>query len=117
METLTGLRSMAEFTPELFEPLTGQALTFLRPAGPDGARVAVQLDLVRVTISAATLPPGFRRQFSAIFALRGAAPLDDRYLHALSHLGFELCDVLLSRVAVPGLEPHDVAIFYEMVIG
>jgi hypothetical protein len=117
METLTGLRSLAEFTPELFEPLTGQALTFLRPAGPDGARAAVRLELVRVTIPGATLPPGFRRQFSAIFALRGAAPLDDRYLHALSHPDFELCDVLLSRVAVPGLDPHDGAIFYEMVIG
>lgn len=116
MEAAAELHKLVNYTPELFQPLVGLQVPFLRPPAVDGTREEVCLDVIRVTAS--KLPPaaGFRRQFSVLFGLREAAPLDHYLLHALVHRDFEPCDLLLNRVVVPELRTTDGTMFYELVI-
>ena len=114
MET-TAAYPVAEFQAEIFRPFLQEPFTLLRPMPPGVASPRVELTLVEVKeMATSTLRP--RPPFSLLFALRDAAPLEDRFLHRLVHPNFEKCDLLLSRVTIPD-DPRDGTMFYEIVFG
>ncbi len=106
---------ISDFSAEMFRPLEGRAVRFLRPAPQGSNPEPVDLTLIAVRESAGTPRPGLRRPFSLLFTLRVRAPLADDLLHQLSHPDFEPCALLLSRVSVPELDSRDGTMFYELV--
>jgi hypothetical protein len=110
--------AIQDFAAEMFRPLVGRTLAFLRPApSPDGQRARVEMELIQVRVSASGNRDAKRQPFSLLFTLRQESPLDDRLLHQLAEPGFEECELLLSRVSVPDLDRHDGTMFYEAVFG
>jgi hypothetical protein len=115
-----GLQS---FAAEMFQPMVGRMVAFLRPApspdatSPDGGRARVEMELIDVRVSTSGNFAGKRQPFSLLFTLRHVAPLDDRLLHQLAEPGFEECELLLSRLYVPELDRRDGTMFYEAVFG
>jgi hypothetical protein len=107
--------ALSDFTAEMFRPLQGSKVRFVRPTPQGAAHETVDLTLVAVQESDGSPRPGFRRPFSLLFTSQDQAPLQDRFLHQLSHPDFEACVLLLSRVSVPDLDPRDGTIFYELV--
>jgi hypothetical protein len=110
--------ALRDFAAEMFQPLTGRKLAFLRPAQPPEApRARVEMELIAVRTAGSAGPGATRQPFSLLFTLRGEPPLDDRLLHQLAEPGFEDCELLLSRVHVPELDRRDGTMFYEAVFG
>jgi hypothetical protein len=107
--------SIGEFSAATFRPLVGQEIPFLRPAGPGVQAETVPLTLLQITEGDAANREGFRDPFSLLFTLRDSAPLDDLNLHVLHHPDFEPCEILITRVYVPGLDKRDGTMFYEAV--
>jgi hypothetical protein len=107
---------LEEFTAELFQLRLGDTFTFLRPESPAAGKAA-GLTLIEVHVSTHPGAPGKRKPFSLLFTLRDSPPLNDRLAHKLAHPGFEPCEILLSRVTVPGLDKHDGTMYYEAVFG
>lgn len=110
--------ALQDFAAEMFQPLVGRRLDFLRPA-PSPARqgARVEMELIQVRVSASGKLTGPRQPFSLLFALRQEPPLDDRLLHKLAQPDFEECELLLSRVYVPELDRRDGTMYYEAVFG
>jgi hypothetical protein len=120
--------SIEDFTAETFFPYQGQRLPFQRP--PDGSGTSgdvAELELLEVTRPERVLriekadpdkhAKRLREPFSLLFALRGQAPLG-MGLHRLVHTDFEPCELLLSRVFVPGRGTGDgTVMYYEAVFG
>jgi hypothetical protein len=118
MATMTAPVALRDFVFGHFQPLVGQSMTFLRPSTPNVPPEAIQMELVKVDVPAVPSRSGLRAPFSLLFLLTDAQPLNDRELHTLSHPGFEVCDLLLSRVMPPGQHravPVDRGMFYEIV--
>ena len=110
--------ALKDFAAEMFQPLVGRKLAFLRPVtAPGGQRVRVELELIEVRVSNSGGRDGMRKPFSVLFTLRQEAALDDRFLHQLVESGFEQCELLLSRVSVPELDRHDETMYYEAAFG
>ena len=110
--------AIQDFAAEMFQPLVGCGLAFLRPApSPDGQRARVEMELIQVRVTASGRLDGKRQPFSLLFALRQEPPLDDRFLHQLAEPGFAECELLLSRVYVPELDRRDGTMYYEAVFG
>src|SRR6266700_5106652 len=114
MEDATAPHTLREMTAEMFQPLVGHDVSFQRPAAH---LETVGLTLINVRVSRHSSIPGMRQPFALLFRLRDAPPLDDRRTHTLFHPDFERCELLLTRVTVPGLDIHDGAMYYEAVFG
>ena len=110
--------ALKDFAAEMFQPLVGRKLAFLRPvASPGAQRVRVELELIEVRVSHAGGQGGMRRPFSLLFTLRQEPGLNDRFLHQFAEPDFEECELVLSRVSVPELDRHDGTMYYEAAFG
>ena len=109
---------LKDFAAEVFQPMLGRKLAFLRPAvSASEQRARVELDLIQVRVWPSGNPGGGRQPFSLLFTLRDEPPLDHHQLHQLAEPGFEECELLVSRVSVPELDRRDGTMFYEAVFG
>jgi len=101
---------MNEFSPELFLPHVGE--TFVWRAADTAAEARMKL----LEVERHQRQPGIEREpFSLLFVMHDQPPLGWS-LHTLIHSGFQRCDLLLSRVTVPGHEREDPeGMFYEAV--
>ena len=101
-----------DFRVELFEPLVGQLLSFVRSDTPEAAPVELKL----LEVKKGRKSPMFEREpFSLLFSLKDAPPLEG-HLHGLVHPQFESGGLLVSRVFAPKYERLDPdAMFYEIV--
>ncbi len=109
--------ALKDFAAEMFQPLVGRKLAFLRPASAGAQRVRVELELIEVRVSKSGGQGGMRRPFSLLLTLSQEPALDDRFLHQLAESGFEDCELLLSRVSVPELDRRDGTMYYEAAFG
>jgi hypothetical protein len=128
MQASTSFVALKDFAAAQFHPLVGRSITFLRPPydseSPSGY---AQLQLIQVTENQRTArareadpssyPAHFRTPFSLLFTLDlTAQPPLALDLHRLQQPGLEECDLLLTRVIVPGRDPAGGSIaFYEAV--
>ena len=110
---------MEQFTADVFAAYRGTNFLF---RSSDRTSAAAQLELVDIQRSEKLMqdahrPAQHRAPFSLLFVLQDDPPLGAG-LHRLEHADFDPCDLLLTRVAVPGHEGgHNTRAFYEAVFG
>lgn len=120
---MTGGVRLGELTHENFEPLVGSEVAFqaLEESGAPAGEYRFVVDEVsvnrRLAEAAKACEPGSiyqRIPFSVILRANGEPPFVQAVLR-LEHPGFEDCDLMITRIVMPGHDPR--AAWFEAVFG